>query len=80
MNLKQLNETNIDDFIRQEKRIGRRDIFWNENGWSILKQFFKAHVPCIHGWFCLCTVGIEKWTKQNFKDGITFMGVKHYKI
>ena len=75
-----ITEINIDDYIRDKKRKGEDSIFWNNKNWEILKQFFLANAPCVHGMFCLCSEISEKWIKKHFKNGITFMGVKHYRL
>ena len=78
MKQQDINETNVDDYIRQEKRNGAKEIHWNKGKLKFLRNFFGANAPCIHGWFCFCSEGIDEWMKKNFKSGITYMGVKHY--
>ena len=79
MNDKEINEMNVDDYIRQQKRKGKKSIRWGKNGWSKLRILFVAHSPCIHGWFCLCSSSNTKWMNKNFKSGMIYMGIKHYR-
>lgn len=43
--MEEVNVVNIDDFIRQEKRLGRMsglktfEIAWDKKGWDVLKLF-----------------------------------------
>ena len=72
---------NIDDIIREEKRKEPRQplsFYWGKDGYESLRAFVQANVPCIHGWFCLCMNGTEEYTDRHFKQGFTFMGVKHF--
>ena len=75
MKTKAIIASNIDDYIRERKRKGTKKILWNKKNWSILKRFFQAVSPCIHGWACICGEG----TLRGFKEGMNFMGIKHYK-
>lgn len=80
-----INELNIDDIIRDEKRkLRNKDlrnyaIKWGNFGYEALRNFFIANMPCQHGWFCFCENGTSiKDVDRLFKEGITFMGIKHF--
>ena len=80
MNIKknQIDELNVDDYIRQQKRLGQRKFFWSGKALEVLYSFVSAVAPCKHGWFCFCGEGVSEWIDKNFKSGIRFMGVNHY--
>ena len=78
MKQQDIDEMNVDDYIRQEKRRGRKKIYWSKKGWKVLRNFFMANAPCVHGWVCVCSEGVDDWTKKNFKSGVIFMGIKHF--
>ena len=78
MKQQEINEINVDDYIRQEKRMGRKEIYWDKKGWKFLRNFLRANAPCVHGWFCFCSEGVNEWTKRNFRSGVVYMGVKHF--
>lgn len=61
-----INEANVDDFIRQEKKRGIKKIYWNKKNTKIFKNFAKA---VYHG--------NNLRFPRNFPKGQTFIGVKH---
>lgn len=68
---------NVDDFIRERKRSGAKYIRWtSKTAFEALQEFWKANLPCSHGWFCLCGNGERNLIKKD--NGMTFMGIKHY--
>ena len=71
---KKISELNIDDYIRQQKRIGEKIIFWNKKELLILKKFFKAATTKID----LNGVIIKNGFKFPVKKGFLFMGIKHF--
>ena len=90
MNIKrnEIKVSNIGDYIVQEKRrvrtLNKQKKFFV---WSYKKDtqaieafyaFVSAVAPCYHGWFCLCGKEVSRWMDKNFKNGLQFMGAKHY--
>ena len=74
---------NIDDVIREEKRKypqKKLSFVWGKKEFLIFKEFYDASCPCVHGWFCLCAEKPERYPEleKDSKQGITFIGVKHY--
>jgi hypothetical protein len=57
--------TNIDDFIREGKRLGITKFAWTEEQWDCLDKFMKAN-----GF--LSTGGM--------KNGIKYMSAQHYLV
>lgn len=77
---KDITVINIDDYIRQEKKklfkvgmYNKLDIkrfYWNKREWEIM-AYFTYNATC------------EIFTGKNgieLKEGLTFMGVKHFKL
>lgn len=80
---KEITITNIDDVIRAEKRKRVKDFsfLWGKKAFYVFKEFYDAHCPCMHGWFCLCGKKSEQYPELKEEDGekgIIFMGAKHY--
>ena len=73
LNQSQLDATNIDDYVKQEKRKSKRFIRWNKKNWKLIKYFFCAM-------FDYDNEREERRAKRMFKSGITFMGIKHYRL
>ena len=84
-----ITATNIDDIIRAEKRKRIENLkkgkgfgfLWGKKEFYILKEFYDACCPCVHGWFCLCGEKSEQYPELKEEDGekgFTFMGIKHY--
>lgn len=84
----QLNESNVDDYIRQKKREGQRRFFWSGNDLRAFRIFSHAIFsdPIIGVPVELANVKydsdgeIEEWEwKKDFPNKFSFMGVMHYR-
>lgn len=76
----EITSSNIDDYIRQEKKrtmilaknksfiIKRKRFFWNRKHWKILKEFVMVTKSSLY-----CDNGIK------LKSGDMFLGVKHFR-
>ena len=74
MNQKEVNMSNVDDYIRNRKRVfnakacgGRLKIYWGKKALEYFEAFVHASWPIEFGYKLPDTV-----------HGLTYMGVKHY--
>lgn len=66
--IKEITQINIDDYIREMKKSGRKSIRWIPKDWKIFAYFV---------WSATCDV----FSGQNgykIKNGDQFAGLKHY--
>jgi len=66
INRKDITEATIDDYIREQKKLGKKSIRWSTKEWKILKYLVAAS-------------SLEELGFKPFKirHGGLFMGIKH---
>ena len=67
MKITEINEANIDDYVRELKRKGRKNITWSKKNWKIFKEFAFA-----------CSNTDLGYKPFKIKEGDRFMGVRHF--
>ena len=66
---KEINQLNIDDYIRELKKKGRKTVKWSTNEWKLLAHFV---------WSATCDVFTGK-RGYKIKNGDLVCGLRHYK-
>lgn len=79
----EIDEVNIHDFIRQEKKKGLKELEWDIVGYETLRNVVSANADC--GFSLMGDIDLNIFSKciknhdhRPTKDGFTFMGVKHF--
>lgn len=82
----EINNINVDDYIRQQKKKGQRRFFWHGRAREAFRNFSES---IFSDPFCgypekyfivdekVCTVK-KKRSWKNYPQGDMFMGVKHF--
>ena len=83
---KEITSTNIDDYIRQQKRVGQKHFLWSGRALNAFKIFCESVFsdPLVgypEKYFSIKKDGnvIKKPTWRNFPEEFIFMGVEHQK-
>ena len=87
MNIKrnEITELNVDDYIRQKKRMGQRRFFWSGEALKAFKYFSEATFadPMVgypEEYFTIKNnEALPKPYWEHYPNGFTFMGVNHFK-
>ena len=83
-----ITSSNVDDYIRDRKRKGQKRFFWSGSDLKAFKEFAIAvfsdllvGYPKDYFNFTHNSKGkiIDARPKRHFPNGLTFMGVKHFK-
>ena len=69
MKIKQskITAANVDDYIRKQKRAGKKVLYWEDMAGAYFKDFV-----------CAVNAGNNLAPPNRFFGGFRFMGVKHY--
>jgi hypothetical protein len=67
MTQKDISISDVDDYIREQKKLGKKSIRWGANG----KRCFRYLVKATYA-------GLNWHQPRKIFNGFKFMGVKHY--
>lgn len=62
---------NVDDYLREQKRIGRKILVWDKKKWCILNKFVEAATSPITEY------GMPYGKGWTLRDGEAFFGMQH---
>ena len=81
---KNITDLNVDDYIRQQKRMGQKRFFWSGKALKAFKNFSEAIFadPIVgypEEYFFIKNGDVfKKPSWKNYPNGVIFMGVKHF--
>lgn len=80
-----ITEDNVDDYIRDQKKLGKKVLYWNKKDWKIFRSFGEAVTSCggadsLEGMkmTTYCIKNHHHFPKRIPKSGFVFMGIKHF--